>query len=280
MVDKLEAVKNQNPPVDAIVDDVAAKAYVEEFAIETFLRADSAIHTDQATKQTIDTFQAASTFFELLDAFGTIDPDIHAKIKYAKYHALRIAKAIKAGEDPNATNPKDDVKEPGFIDENEIRPASNYSAPTVESVPDVALPGSDFGEIPRQPESHPQNASSFELPGVPDTAHDNRPITRSLTTAPTIPTQTPASTPTPLQRPSDQTGPILTPSVPASAPPTPKVSQEQFSSSTTSATIQIDDAAIAQAQKHAKWAISALNFDDVPTAVKELKIALSALGAV
>jgi vacuolar protein sorting-associated protein VTA1 len=32
------------------------------------------------------------------------------------------------------------------------------------------------------------------------------------------------------------------------------------------------------AQKHAKWAISALNFEDVPTAVKELRIALQALG--
>ena len=34
-----------------------------------------------------------------------------------------------------------------------------------------------------------------------------------------------------------------------------------------------------QAQKHAKWAISALNFEDVDTAVKELRIALNALGA-
>ena len=33
------------------------------------------------------------------------------------------------------------------------------------------------------------------------------------------------------------------------------------------------------AQKHAKWAISALAFEDVPTAVKELRIALRALGA-
>jgi vacuolar protein sorting-associated protein VTA1 len=33
------------------------------------------------------------------------------------------------------------------------------------------------------------------------------------------------------------------------------------------------------AQKHAKWAISALNFEDVPTAVKELRIALQSLGA-
>ena len=33
------------------------------------------------------------------------------------------------------------------------------------------------------------------------------------------------------------------------------------------------------AQKHAKWAISALNFEDVPTAVRELRKALELLGA-
>ena len=40
-----------------------------------------------------------------------------------------------------------------------------------------------------------------------------------------------------------------------------------------------DEAAMGLAQKHAKWAISALNFEDVPTAVNELRRALDVLGA-
>jgi len=40
-----------------------------------------------------------------------------------------------------------------------------------------------------------------------------------------------------------------------------------------------DEEAVLNAQKHAKWAISALNFEDVNTAVKELRGALEALGA-
>lgn len=36
---------------------------------------------------------------------------------------------------------------------------------------------------------------------------------------------------------------------------------------------------IEQAQKHAKWAISALNFEDIPTAVQELRNALAMLGS-
>jgi len=40
-----------------------------------------------------------------------------------------------------------------------------------------------------------------------------------------------------------------------------------------------DEEAIMKAQKHARWAISALNFEDVNTAIKELRGALETLGA-
>jgi len=41
----------------------------------------------------------------------------------------------------------------------------------------------------------------------------------------------------------------------------------------------VDEESIMKAQKHARWAISALNFEDTKTAVKELRGALEALGA-
>ena len=56
-------------------------------------------------RQTADTFQAAATFLELCQIWGPLEPEIASKIKFAKYHSLRILKAIKAGEDPNLTNP-------------------------------------------------------------------------------------------------------------------------------------------------------------------------------
>ena len=95
---------------------------VREFGQETFQRAENAMKADKVTRsvaaetclatfltkgirQTADTFQAAATFFELCQIWGPLDAEIASKIKFAKYHALRIAKAIKAGEDPNASNP-------------------------------------------------------------------------------------------------------------------------------------------------------------------------------
>jgi vacuolar protein sorting-associated protein VTA1 len=41
----------------------------------------------------------------------------------------------------------------------------------------------------------------------------------------------------------------------------------------------VDDHNISLAQKHARWAVSALTFDDVDTAIKELKNALRFLGS-
>ena len=40
----------------------------------------------------------------------------------------------------------------------------------------------------------------------------------------------------------------------------------------------VSEEAVVKAQKHARWAISALNFEDVPTAINELRGALEALG--
>lgn len=50
LMDKLEQIKADNATNDAIVDDTAGQAYVEQFALETFNRADRAIQADKVTK--------------------------------------------------------------------------------------------------------------------------------------------------------------------------------------------------------------------------------------
>jgi vacuolar protein sorting-associated protein VTA1 len=59
--------------------------------------------------------------------------------------------------------------------------------------------------------------------------------------------------------------------------PTPQTQINPQPSAVDNATASYQD--IAAAQKHAKWAISALNFEDVPTAISELRKALATLGA-
>lgn len=72
----------------------------------TFVFSPSGAHSLNSARQTADTFQAAATFFELVNIWGPPDGEIQAKIKYAKWNAVRIAKALKEGKDPNESNPK------------------------------------------------------------------------------------------------------------------------------------------------------------------------------
>ena len=49
LMDKLEQTKTQHSDNDAILDDVAARAYVEQFALETFQRADNAVRANKVS---------------------------------------------------------------------------------------------------------------------------------------------------------------------------------------------------------------------------------------
>lgn len=120
---------------------------MEQFALETLERADNAVRANKATKITADTFRAAATFLELLQIWGPLDPEVSSKIKYAKYHAVRIAKAIQAGEDPNLSNPKPEspagetlpTLDPSDADVQALEDAGSKSRqPSVTEVPDEA----------------------------------------------------------------------------------------------------------------------------------------------
>ncbi|MCJ1394069.1 hypothetical protein MMC18_006947 [Xylographa bjoerkii] len=148
LMDKLEQMKAEHSQDDAIIDDVAGQAYVEQFGLETFQRGQNAMSSNKVTKQTADTFHAAATFLELDHIWGPLDPEIASKIKYAKFHALRIAKAFRAGEDPNLSNPAPESpsnEQPLDLDDPDVQalngqgPTTNESdkfQPSVEEIPD------------------------------------------------------------------------------------------------------------------------------------------------
>ncbi|TKA63652.1 hypothetical protein B0A49_07983 [Cryomyces minteri] len=308
LMDKLEQAKTEHANEDAILDDVAAKAYIEQFGLDTFRRADDAVRANQASKQTADTFQAAATFLDLMTIWGPQEPEIASKSKYAKYHALRIAKALKAGEDPNLSNPtqepatEETMSDP---DDPEVRQINGYTQPSVEDAPDAFQLSSMTSahrdvtmESPAPqtslattgaPQSHP-DVSPLQQPS-PDRTNSagggyfpNVPTFTSDSAAPALPTAPPAEPmdhallpqedPSMLDVQNYYAGPpkASVPMVPAPEipSPTPQAPSGGYRS---------DDASVMSAQKHAKWAMSALNFDDVGTAVKELRLALNSLGA-
>ncbi|KAF2662865.1 DUF605-domain-containing protein [Lophiostoma macrostomum CBS 122681] len=175
LMEDLEQTKAQHPTEDAIHDETAAYAYCEQFALKTFTKGDNEIRANKVTVATVDTLTAASTFLELLSIWK--DPpeaEIQAKLKYAKYHALRITKAIKAGEDPNLSNPKQPTPpalSPAVLDPNDPEvqriagttqtpSTQNPYQPYVESAPDTSTQPS-----PTFSAAHP--ASPPNLPSAP-----------------------------------------------------------------------------------------------------------------
>lgn len=301
-------------------------------------------------RQTADTFQAAATFLELCNIWGNLNPEIAAKVKFAKYHALRIAKAIKAGEDPNLSNPTQEEEEAQGEEEVPLDPNDpevqalhnpNGSAPpaaprgrqpSVEEIPDdtdrfqhrlaqqssldESLHPSRASSNPPRQESNmmnidgakPADSSNFYSgAGVPDlpAAPSDFPQGSTLPDAPTTSnlggTQrgSPASDtlhsfppPAPTQFPPDQ-GPATeygrgahplsqTSTAPHPFPQARQAPQQagvQRMAAPAPTNDVVDEESIALAQKHARWAVSALNFEDVNTAIKELKHSLGYLGA-
>ncbi|KAI9312763.1 hypothetical protein BX666DRAFT_1865814 [Dichotomocladium elegans] len=265
LLDNLEKMKADLGPNEAITNDDVGYAYIENFALKVFLNADNEDRAGKASRKTAKTFLAASIFLELLRTFGDLDPEIEVKIKYSKWKATDIIKALKEGRAPT----------PGAPGESE-----------------AAACGDDFPEdMPTQP---PSSISEFPSPPSNFTASTNS-MSSTPAADPSQPTfshppQTPATPSTPPNPPTTASPPV-TPSqsasrsvAPVAHPPTyyqpPATTPVVTLSNTTPsqpATI-IDPEAITSSQKHAKWAISALNYDDIKSARTNLLAALNDLG--
>lgn len=157
-----------------------------------------------------------------------------------------------------------------------------FTLPSAPSMPAGGLPSAgahnpsiSSPDIP-SPSSHVPGMPPFSPPDAASTPQDFY--------RPAPPPPASASAPTPPQQPY---APPKAPPASSSVHPYPHPSrttqpaQTAYSNNNSnfSTGYHTDDMAIAQAQKHAKWAISALNFEDVQTAVRELQSALATLGA-
>ncbi|ORX77108.1 DUF605-domain-containing protein [Anaeromyces robustus] len=88
-----------------------AKLQITNLALNSFKKADDEDRSGNATKKTARTFHASSTFFEVLQCFGDLDEDIEKKIKYAKWKAADIMKAIREGRTPVPGSPGGNKKD-------------------------------------------------------------------------------------------------------------------------------------------------------------------------
>ncbi|KAI9815655.1 MAG: hypothetical protein M1826_001964 [Phylliscum demangeonii] len=303
MFDRIDHLKASLVPDPAIEDESVAFDTVLAFALTTFERADEAMRAKQSSLQTVDTFQAAAVFFEVLQAFGALSDEVAARVKYAKFHALRIAKAVKAGRDPNdyeVVEPRAvmAIAAPGHADHGRV-PAAQGLVEETERAQDSegeAEEGKGDGELDSERHMTDEHASltpaaaPIDMDPTPQSRHHHHhhhPPPPSSHHAPS-----PSASPLPFSAPTPALAPAPAPSRPVSAFGASVVDDEDSAqvavpvpaavpaaAPAVVAAAVADEAAIADATKHARWAISALTFDDVPTAVGHLQAALDRLGA-
>ena len=239
---------------------------------------------------------------------------VSEKITYAKWKATSIAKAFREGKVPTpgpanaeppllpaaaaATSAADPCgneapHDAAHTDATERNEVARQLLPGQQDEQEFSLPsapadfatvqGSDDHEpsLPGVPDDMPApskdayggpSSPDFDLP--PPTDHlpsappaENTPARPSQPQLPSLPPQQP-SVPVLPSRPL----PLPKTSAPPSAPPAAAPDEWQ------PAPANLDPTAIAASQKHAKWAISALNYEDVETAKKELRLALQLIG--
>ncbi|KAI0652112.1 Vta1 like-domain-containing protein [Trametes meyenii] len=174
LLSQLEDMKKTLGANDAVHDEPAAAAYLENFALRVFAGADAEDRKGNATRyvppphlclsikdssppptrsNTAKKFVAAANFLELLhtfegDARAVVDiPSIDEKIKYAKWKAADIARAFREGRKPT----------PG--------PAGS-EATSSPALNDVGLPDASALPPATPPSGSPPRASSSSPPGI------------------------------------------------------------------------------------------------------------------
>lgn len=292
LLDEIEKLKEEDPVLvsekgQAVIgDDTVASSYVEAFALKIFARADKQVREKTSSKATAQMFFAAATFFEVVKLFGELDKDVVDKIKYAKFHAARILRTLKAGEDPNEFTVED---EDDVIDDAIGEDADAPKQPTTEEE-EAELPEEEqikrmMAEMKKEAGFDDGTDSVDPLEGKDVSSHASKALSSSHHDDPfsNIPPAPPTFLPednTPPAPPSNPPGDVAPPK-PTLPSPQRKVSSPAkiVAKPVDPRTVLDEDALIKQAQKHAKFAISALNYEDKETALKELQAAMDLLSA-
>ncbi|GLV38797.1 Vesicle trafficking 1 [Carabus blaptoides fortunei] len=238
LMDWLEATKGTQSNNDGITSKMCAQATVENYALKLFKYADEQDRAENYGKNVVKAFYTAGILMDVLTSFGELSEDIAEKRKYAKWKAAYIHNCLKAGEQP-VSGPMANSDE----NDDDFTPVNNSSnadsVPSNEGPIDSYTGGPGWNNFPSEPTPPPS------FPGV---------------SPPTLPSVSAQVVPT-------------TPFVPTPAP-APAVVPTPTMTFPTTTTATLDAEQISKAQKYCKWALSALNYDDIKSAIENLQKAL------
>ncbi|XP_070781658.1 vacuolar protein sorting-associated protein VTA1 homolog isoform X3 [Enoplosus armatus] len=264
LMDQLELMKKDLSDNDSITQEVVGNAHIENYALKMFLYADNEDRSGRFHKNMIKSFYSASLLLDVLSVFGELSEENIQHRKYARWKATYIHNCLKNGETPQA----------GPIGMDQDGEAVEYGAEGF-SGQGLSHGGSFRAGPPSEPfEDQDQSLAPGPAPGIGFT-----PSPGSGPTAPTtnfnnihIPpgAHAPANTPAELPPPTEAVKPVPVPRSVPTVDPTLLNAQQQGG-------VHLSPEDFTKAQKYCKYAGSALQYEDVGTAVQNLQKALKLL---
>lgn len=111
LMDWLESTKKSLHDNEAITNNVAAQAHLENWALKLFLYADKNDRESNFGKSVIQSFYTAGLLYDVITTFGDLSEEAVQNRKYAKWKAAYIHNCLKNGETPVAGPLKDNDEE-------------------------------------------------------------------------------------------------------------------------------------------------------------------------
>lgn len=249
IMDWLEKTKHQMADNESITNDVAAQAYLENYALKLFLYADKQDRASNFGKNVVKAFYTAGMIYDVCQTFGDLTEEVTQNRKYAKWKASYIHNCLKNGETPV----------PGPMPTEEDKEFDQEFTPAV-------------------PNAEPQ-------PGPSNTQHGNPPTVGFQ--PPAVDFKPPPAGPTNFTT-TDPFSHVKAPSPPSEPEKSPGGFKPYMGDPSASggsgpellvnaAGIQLRPDQITKAQKYCRWAESALNFEDLKTSIDNLQKALRLL---
>ncbi|CAO1327301.1 unnamed protein product [Diamesa tonsa] len=260
VMDWLEEFKKSHKDNEAITNDTVAVAHLENYALKLFLYADKQDRESNFGKNVVKAFYTAGMIYDILTTVGPLSVEAQHNSKYAKWKAAYIHNCLKNGETPIAgPMPSEDDELSNFSGPSTPNPVGGPAAPSMGFQPyNPQQPPQGPYQPPQGPYQPPQ-AHYFEPPQPTNHTFSNDPFLASNIRAPSPP-----------KEPEKQPGGFV--------PYNPGANSSSYQAYVPPSSEGKCNADVVQkASKYCKYASSALQYDDVKTAIDNLQKALTIL---
>ncbi|XP_061785878.1 vacuolar protein sorting-associated protein VTA1 homolog [Nerophis lumbriciformis] len=260
LMDQLESMKKELSDNDSISQEVVGNAHIENYALKMFLYADNEDRAGRFHKNMIKSFYTASLLLDVLSVFGELSDENIQHRKYARWKATYIHNCLKSGETPQAgpigMNLEEEADgDEGFSGQTFSQGGSfrGGASSQNQNFSEVSAPDFGFAAGPELGPSAP-NSANYNNIHIPPGAH------------------APANTPAELPPPSDAVKPVpMSRAAPTVDPPSLLNTTQHHGD------VHLSPEDFTLAQKYCKYAGSALQYEDVSTAIQNLQKALKLL---